>query len=157
MVRKAIGCHHRLVSRSPDTVEGGSHAGGAQWLRRYPLAPGSLSLSPKAASRSAPGRKSSSGTPKEFSTHDTGLYWGRPLALQAGEALQGLRYLLAAAYSDRDHVDHGERRVEVATRLQLLDRYAGRGQSLAGDAFVAQWVEVGFHDGWQALHSAPQG
>ena len=73
-------------------------------------------------------------------------FWQDPWLFQAGEALQGLRHLLAAADGGRDHVDHGEGRVEVATRLQLLDRHAGRGQGLGvGDAFVAQWIELGRH------------
>jgi hypothetical protein len=72
-------------------------------------------------------------------------------------ALQGLRHLLAAADGGRDHVDHGEGRVEVATRLQLLDRHAGQGLGV-GDAFVAQWIELGRHDERrrQALKSAAQ-
>ena len=74
-------------------------------------------------------------------------FWQDPWLFQAGEALQGLRHLLAAADGGRDHVDHGEGRVEVATRLQLLDRHAGRGQGLGvGDAFVAQGIELGRHD-----------
>jgi hypothetical protein len=57
-------------------------------------------------------------------------FWQDPWLFQAGEALQGLRHLLAAAGGCRDHVDHGEGRVEVSARLQLLDRHAGRGQGL---------------------------
>ena len=70
-------------------------------------------------------------------------FWQDPWLFQAGEALQGLRHLLAAADGGRDHVDHGEGRVDVATRLHLLDRYAGRGLGLEiGDAFVAQWIKL---------------
>ena len=35
-------------------------------------------------------------------------FWQDPWLFQAGEALQGLRHLLAAADGGRDHVDHGE-------------------------------------------------
>ena len=87
-------------------------------------------------------------------------FWQDPWLFQAGEALQGLRHLLAPADGGRDHVDHGEGRVEAAMRLQLLDRHAGRGQSLGvGDAFVAQGIELGRHDERrrQALKSAAQG
>ena len=82
-----------------------------------------------------------------------------PWLFQADEALQGLRHLLAAAGSGRDHVGDGEGRVDAATRLQLLDRHAGRGQGLGlGDAFVTQWVDLGRHDERrrQALKSAAQ-
>ena len=87
-------------------------------------------------------------------------FWQDPWLFQASEALQGLRRLLAPAGGGRDHVDHGEGRVEVPGRLQLLDRHAGGGQSLGvGDAFVAQWIEVGCHDERrrQAPQSAAQG
>ena len=69
-----------------------------------------------------------------------------PWLFQAGEPLQGVRQLLAPTDGGRDHVDHGEGRMEVATRLQLLDRHAGRGQGLGvGDAFVAQEIDLGRH------------
>ena len=48
----------------------------------------------------------------------------------------------------------------MATRLQLLDRHAGRGQGLGvGDAFAAQGIELGCQDERrrQALKSAAQG
>ena len=36
--------------------------------------------------------------------------------------------------------------MDAATRLQLLDRHAGRGQGLGvGDAFVAQGIDLGRH------------
>ena len=50
--------------------------------------------------------------------------------------------------------------MEVATRLQLLDRHAGRGQDLGvGDAFVAQGIELGRRDERrrQAVKSPAQG
>src|SRR5262245_18276661 len=66
------------------------------------------------------------------------------------EAAQRLGHLDAALYSGHDHIDHGEGRVEVAARMQLLDRHAGRYERVGvGDAFVAERIELaGRHERW---------
>ena len=64
-----------------------------------------------------------------------------------GEAPQGFGHLHPACYTGDHHVDHRKGRVEMAARLELLDRDAGGRHCLGiGDALVAQRIELAGDD-----------
>ena len=65
---------------------------------------------------------------------------------KSGEPAQSFGHLHAAADAGDHHVDHGEGRVEVAARLELLDRHACRSQCFGvGDTLVTQRIELTGH------------
>src|SRR5476651_20383 len=78
-----------------------------------------------------------------------------PFRREPGEPAQGVGHLHAPADAGDHHVDHGKGRVEVAARVELLDRHARCGQRLrVSDTPVAQRIELAGH--YECLGQARQ-